>query len=203
MPGGSGGGIPGNGGCTGLAFWRFFSGRGLATRAGLLQRLPRGPLRRVPRRPLPAGAGRARGRVLHPARVEGRSPASVIILSQLKVEALAMHPAATCPIPGHVSSQVRSAWSARSYEGIEHPAKPSAARRSWPRWSSTRYSITWSARSSNVCGIVSPRALAVLRLKANVKRVGRSTGISVGGVPLRILTASVPAWAYIVITSGP
>jgi hypothetical protein len=24
-------------------------------------------------------------------------------------------------------SQVRSAWSARSYEGIEHPAKPSAA----------------------------------------------------------------------------
>ena len=30
MPGGSGGGIPGNGGWTGLAFWRFFSGRGLA-----------------------------------------------------------------------------------------------------------------------------------------------------------------------------
>ncbi len=31
MPGGSGGGIPGNGGCTGLAFGRFFPGRGLAT----------------------------------------------------------------------------------------------------------------------------------------------------------------------------
>jgi len=30
VPGGSGGGIPGNGGCTGLVFWRFFSGRGLA-----------------------------------------------------------------------------------------------------------------------------------------------------------------------------
>jgi hypothetical protein len=30
VPGGSGGGIPGNGGCTSLAFWRFFSGRGLA-----------------------------------------------------------------------------------------------------------------------------------------------------------------------------
>src|SRR5438445_3294864 len=30
VPGGSGGGMPGNGGCTGLAFWRFFSGRGLA-----------------------------------------------------------------------------------------------------------------------------------------------------------------------------
>jgi hypothetical protein len=30
VPGGSGGGIPGNGGWTGLAFWRFFSGRDLA-----------------------------------------------------------------------------------------------------------------------------------------------------------------------------
>src|SRR6266567_3345689 len=30
VPGGSGGGIPGNGGCTGLAFWRFFPGLGLA-----------------------------------------------------------------------------------------------------------------------------------------------------------------------------
>ncbi len=33
MPGGSGGGIPGKGGCAGLAFWRFFSGRRLAIRA--------------------------------------------------------------------------------------------------------------------------------------------------------------------------
>ena len=30
MPGGAGGGIPGNGGCAGFAFGRFFSGRGLA-----------------------------------------------------------------------------------------------------------------------------------------------------------------------------
>jgi hypothetical protein len=30
VPGGSGGGIPGNAGCTGLAFWRLFWGRGLA-----------------------------------------------------------------------------------------------------------------------------------------------------------------------------
>jgi hypothetical protein len=35
VPGGRGGGIPGNGGCTGLAFWRFFSGRGLAIHHGL------------------------------------------------------------------------------------------------------------------------------------------------------------------------
>src|SRR5215831_10420545 len=33
-----------------------------------------------------------------------------------------------------------------------------------PRWSSTVYSITWSARKRSVCGIVRPSALAVLRL---------------------------------------
>src|SRR3989442_1041141 len=47
-------------------------------------------------------------------------------------------PAATCPMLAQESSQKRSAWSARSYEGMEHPAKPTAARRSWPRWSSMR-----------------------------------------------------------------
>src|SRR2546426_295927 len=68
-----------------------------------------------------------------------------------------------CPshrgLPPATSSQLRSAWSARSYEGIEHPAKPTAARRSWPRWSSTRYSITWSARTRIDGGIVKPSAL--------------------------------------------
>src|SRR5215831_6552980 len=44
---------------------------------------------------------------------------------------------ARCPTPGQESSQVRSAQSARSYDGIEHPAKPTAAMRSRPRWSST------------------------------------------------------------------
>ena len=76
-------------------------------------------------------------------------------------------PTVTCPMPDQESSQERSAWSARSYEGREHPVKPTAARRSWPRWSVMRYSITWSARSSTDGGIVSPRALAVLTLITN------------------------------------
>jgi len=38
-------------------------------------------------------------------------------------------------MPDHQSSQVQSAWSAPSSDGIEHPAKPTAARRSRPRWS--------------------------------------------------------------------
>jgi hypothetical protein len=36
-------------------------------------------------------------------------------------------PTATCPLPDQESSQERSAWSARSYEGIGHPGKPTAA----------------------------------------------------------------------------
>jgi hypothetical protein len=43
-------------------------------------------------------------------------------------------PTATWPMPDHESSQIPSAWSARSYQGIEHRAKPSAATRCRPRW---------------------------------------------------------------------
>src|SRR5215831_11882859 len=73
-------------------------------------------------RAFPRGAGRARRRVHHPGRVERRAPAALVVLRQ-----------------------VRSAESARSYEGMEHVANPNAVRRSWPRWSSTGYSMTWSA----------------------------------------------------------
>ena len=72
-------------------------------------------------------------------------------------------------------------------------ANPTAARRSWPRGSSTRYSITWSARLSSDCGIVSPRVFAVLRLMINSNFVGCSTGSSLGFAPLRILSTYVAA----------
>jgi len=48
--------------------------------------------RRAPRRALPRGARRARARVLHPRRVERRPPASVVVLRQLEVEAVPVHP---------------------------------------------------------------------------------------------------------------
>jgi hypothetical protein len=41
---------------------------------------------------------------------------------------------------------MRRAQTARSYEGMEPPANPTAARTSRPHWSSTGYWITWSAR---------------------------------------------------------
>jgi hypothetical protein len=83
-------------------------------------------------------------------------------------------------MPDQESSQVRSAQSERSYDGRGRPTKPTAARRSWPRWSSTRYSIIWSALASTDCGTVSPSALAVLRLITNSNFVACSTGRSAG-----------------------
>src|SRR5437660_1906227 len=55
------------------------------------QRLPRRALRRVPRRALPTRTRRARGRVLHPRRVEGGAPALLVIPRELKVVTLARH----------------------------------------------------------------------------------------------------------------
>ena len=56
------------------------------------------------------------------------------------------------------------------------------------RRASTRYSITWSARSSSVCGMVRPSALAVFMLMTNSNLVGCSTGRSPGFAPFRIFT---------------
>ena len=57
-----------------------------------------------------------------------------------------------------------------------------------PSWSTMAYSITRSARSRIDCGIVSPKASAVLRLIINSNLVGCSTGKSLGWAPLRILS---------------
>jgi hypothetical protein len=51
--------------------------------------------------------------------------------------------------------------------------------------------ITSSAWNSSVGGIVSPSALAVLRLMTSSKRVGCSTGKSAGLAPFRILSTCV------------
>ncbi len=49
--------------------------------------------------------------------------------------------------------------------------------------------MTWSARIRSVCGIVSPSALAVLRLIISSNFVGRSMGMSPGLVPLRVASS--------------
>src|SRR5207302_6618783 len=52
--------------------------------------------------------------------------------------------------------------------------------------------MTSSARSRSDCGIVSPRALAVLRLITNSNFSGRSIGNSAGFAPFRIFATKTP-----------
>src|SRR5262249_5721063 len=54
-----------------------------------------------------------------------------------------------CLMPDQESSHARSTQSARSYEGIEHPENPIAARRRRPRWSITRSSRQLGPRFSS------------------------------------------------------
>jgi len=61
---------------------------------------PRRPLRCAPRRPFPPRARCARGRVLHPRRVEGGPPAALVVLGQLEIVALAVHPGGDSPDAG-------------------------------------------------------------------------------------------------------
>src|SRR5213593_3623657 len=76
----------------------------------------------------------ARTRVLHSGCVEGRAPALLVVAGQLQVVALAGHADCDMADPGPRVKQgpermeraiVRGHWST--------PAKPTAARRSWPR----------------------------------------------------------------------
>jgi ABC transporter substrate binding protein len=60
----------------------------------------------------------------------------------------------------------------------------------------SRHSITSSASSTNESGIVSPIALAALRLTINSWRAGSSNGRSPGRSPLRILTTSLAVCRY-------
>src|SRR5262249_42089825 len=51
------------------------------------------------------------------------------------------------------------------------------------------YSMTSSARSNTVCGIIRPSALAVSRLMTSSKRADRATGKSAGTAPFRMRPA--------------
>jgi hypothetical protein len=66
-----------------------------------------------------------------------------------------------------------------------------------------RYSITSSARTRRVRGMVTPKVLAVLTLITNSNWVGCSTGISAGFDPFRICATYSPACRYIQLMLGP
>src|SRR4029434_7281024 len=85
---------------------------------------------------LGSGARRARRRVLHPSRVERRPPALLVVASELEIIALVRHPDRDPADAGpRAQPGAERVERARSCEGREHPAKPSAAASSRPRWS--------------------------------------------------------------------
>jgi hypothetical protein len=65
------------------------------------------------------------------------------------------------------------------------------------------YSITSSAATIRVCGMMRPSTFAVLRLITNSNLVGCSTGKSAGLVPFKILSTNIAACFHISIWFGP
>src|SRR5262249_56164388 len=124
---------------------------------------------------------------LHAERVERRAPASVVVLGQLQVVALAMHAHGNAPDP-RPRVEPRAQCPERTVVG-GHGAPGEADRRTekLPALVEHGYSMTCSARSRSDCGMVRPRAFAVLRLITSSNFVGCSTGRSAGLAPRRIL----------------
>ena len=96
-------------------------------------------------------------------------------------------PTATCPIPDQASSQVRSAQNAVA-GGHGARSESDCCPEELAGLVEHSYWITWSARSSTECGIVRPRALAVLRLITSSNFVACSMGRSEGLDPFKILS---------------
>src|SRR2546426_11831991 len=68
---------------------------------------------------------------------------------------------------------------------MRHPSFPPEAEHDHKSFRQRVHSITWSARSSTDGGIVSPSALAALRLRTNWGRLSCSTGRVPGSAPSR------------------
>src|SRR5438132_9813503 len=83
-------------------------------------------------------------------------------------------------MPDHESSLVRNAQSARSYEGIEHPANATAARRSWPRWSGT--ATAQKIPSARSCGGFECHAVALA-----LEELDRATRDALAVLPIAVI----------------
>src|SRR5438132_8206675 len=96
--------------------------------------IPRRPLRRVPRRALPSGAGRARGRVLHPCRVERRTPALLVVAREVKVVALARHAHGDVPNPGPRAQQGTQGVASTDIRGHGAPGESEGSTEKLAAW---------------------------------------------------------------------
>src|SRR5262249_8849128 len=111
-------------------------------------------------------------------------------------------PTATPTISVHESSQVRGARRERSYDARK-PREAEGCSQELAALVEHGYSMTWSTRSRMDSGIVSPSALAVLRLMTSSNFVGCSSGKSPGLAPFRILPVRDPRRLYASARLGP
>src|SRR5262249_5328067 len=100
-----------------------------------------------------------------------------------------------------------TAWFGGVWLPLPHPRPPLMRlhrRSSTPQRTPARvYLITSSAWKRSVGGIVSPRALVVLRLRTSSNFIGCSTGRSAGLAPLRILSTYTAARCCMSRMLGP
>ncbi len=89
-------------------------------------------------------------------------------------------PTATWPMPVQESSQVRNAHREQSYEGLGSAAKPSAALRSWPRWSTTL--LLRKSRPPRSCGGFKCHAVAVA-----LEQLDRATRDALAVLPIAVI----------------
>ncbi len=128
--------------------------------------------------------------MLHAARVEDGSPAPFVVPRELEIVALVRHADRDPPDTGPGVQPSADGVKGPIIRGEREPGESEGCPQELSRWSSTGYSITRSACSRIVFGIVSPSALSVFRLTTSSNLVGCSTGRSPGLAPLKILSTT-------------
>src|SRR4029450_5487042 len=126
--------------------------------------------------------------MLHPGRVEGGSPAALVVARKLKVEALMRHAPAAPPDAGPGVEPGAQGVKGSVVGRAREPSEAECCSQELAALVEHGYSMTWSAWRMTVCGIVRPSAFAVLRLMTSSNFVGCSTGRSAGLAPFRILS---------------
>src|SRR5262249_11005874 len=136
---------------------------------------------------LPLGARRAR-RCSMAGRVERRPPAALVVLGQLEVVPLAVHPDGDVADAGPGVEPGAQRPEGPVVRGHRAPGEADCRPEELAALVEHGYLMISSARTRTDCGMVRPSALAVLALITSSNLVGCSTGRSAGLAPLMILS---------------
>src|SRR4029453_18000176 len=108
--------------------------------------------------------------MLQPGRVERRPPASVIVLSQLEIVALSVHPHGDVAGAGPGVEPRPERMERAVVRGHGAPGEADSCTEELAAW--VHHWMISSARTRMDCGIVNPSTLAVVRLMTSSNLVG-------------------------------